>query len=706
MARLGLRFILSVVAALIALTCVGGTCHAGTHRADFGLGSCGGFSRGGWDENVERRHRQRDGRVGLGTWGWMFTCRHGQVIVSRIGRGKGLGACDLGTGLGGPWPRPLVSGGLFVKTPRPGFGPYTLPLTFEAKLADVSGFLAASSPADGRAKFLGVVAEVQTAGGVKLLCAGLKGTKDLKYGIYELPKYRVLSERPLPQWKGAVVVLARCAAGKFSVSFGDAKLEVPLDKAQNVRAIALRVAGVVGKTGPVERAVVVEEMAMSAPNVPDFPEKTEPTRTATGPFLGRRGTKLLLGEREFRAVGMNQIKLLYHFAGLDANPTFGEFVLESLAREGFTVLRVSCAEHVPHFNKRDKHYTMFRLFEKDPAAYFAAFDRMLAAAKKAGVRLVPVLIWSPSNIADHLGTSSYGKPDFAAIRRTYLDRSSREHKFLKRYLESLAKRYRQDGTILCWEIGNEWQNSMPKTARYYRYNPNNETPNPYVPRWKQRFEDTAGMDAREQVRSAQAVCAGILKAVDSNHLVLSAPESVSVHFAPDNSAYRAVMRKMMPPEVDLVGYHQYANSAGTRPMKPWGYSPFLTRKGLGPWDAHVEVIREVAAGMHGGRPVVIGETNVHYDRRAEMRATRLGNLRNLFMAAANVSVDGERVKSAGPARISMVLGWKWVPRPDLVDGYSLYPKSCRGLYGRPDLDPFVEKRLDVFRRLLRWYSRR
>jgi len=684
---------------------IAAACMAGVHRADFSLGGSGGFSRAGWDEDLDRRQKQSDGRTGIGIWGWMFTCRNGQVIVTRVGRGKGLGAEDLGAGLGGPWPRPLVDGGLFVNAPRPGFGPYQLPLTFDVQAADIKGFLAAGTPADGRPKFLGVVAEIEAERGVRLVCAGLRGTKKLRCGIYELPGYKVLAESAPPKLAGAAKIRVVCTADKLTVWFGAASLDTPLKNARNVRAVAFRVAGTVGPAGPVDRAAVISAMSLSAPNVPDFPVKDNPRPKPGGSLLRREGTKLLLDKRPFRAVGMNHVRLLYHFAGLDTNPAFGEHILRSLAREGFTVLRVAATEHVPHFNKRGKVYTMFRLFERNPDAYFAGFDRMLGAAQRAGVRLIPVLIWGSSNIADHLGTSAYGKANFPAIRRTYLDPSSREHNFLKRYLTALATRYRDHDTILCWEIGNEWQNSVPKTDYYYRFNPRKEKPNPYVPRWRQRFEHLDALDAWQQLRKVQASCGRILKSADPNHLVLSAPESVSVHFAPDNNTYRTVMGKMIPPEIDLMGYHQYANSVGRQPMKPWGYSPFLTKARMTPWDAHVEVIREVAATVHGGRPVVLGECNVHYDRRPAMRATRLGNLRDLFAAAANVSPHPGGMKRNGPPRVPIVLGWEWVPRPDTVDGYSLYPKSCRGLYGRSDLDAFVEQRVDLFRQLRAWYNR-
>ena len=681
-----------------------GPCSAGTHRAEFRLGGPGGFSRGAWDENVAARHQTGDGRVGLGLWGWVFTCRDGKVLMGRVGRGRGLGASDLGTGLGGPWPRPLVNGGLFVKTPRPGFGPYELPVTLEAELSDLSGFLGAGRPADGRPKFLGVVIEVGTGARGRVLCAGLKGEKGLTFGVYDMPGYKALAEgRALPKLAAPVGIKATVSGKDLVVSLAGAELRVPLKSPGPVRAIALRVAGVVGKAGPVD-AVTVQSLALSAPNIPDHPVRPVALPKSAGPFLRRQGAELRLGGRAFHAVGMNQVRVLYHFAGLDANPAFGEYVLESLAREGFSVLRITCADHVPNFDKRGKTYALYRLFEQDRAAYFAAFDRLLASAGRLGIRLVPVVVWGPGNIADHLGTSSHGTPDFAAIRRTYFEPASREHGFLTRYLGALAGRYRDRREILCWEIGNEWQNSAPKTAYYYRYNPKKETPNPYIPRWKPRWAHAAGEDGWQQMARAQAVCARLLKAADPNHLVLSGTESVSVHFAPDGARYRQVMAKMTPADVDLMGYHQYANSVGRKPMKPWGYAPFLTRPGLAPWPGQVETIRVVAAEVHGGRPVVIGETNVHDDRRPATRAARLGNLRALLAAAANVRVGTGRARRLGPVRCPFVLGWKWLPSPDLVDGYSLYPASSRALYARPDSDLFVEQRLQVFRDLLKWYE--
>jgi hypothetical protein len=243
---------------------------------------------------------------------------------------------------------------------------------------------------------------------------------------------------------------------------------------------------------------------------------------------------------------------------------------------------------------------------------------------------------------------------------------------------------------------------VPRTDAYYRYNPKGERPNPYVPpSWDAAFEDHDGKDAWRQLREAQAVVARILKDADPDHLVLSGVETVGVHFAPDNESFRRIMTEAVPPEVDLLGYHQYANGTG-EPVRPWGYHPFLTAEGMAPYDADMHVHRQVASGLYNGRPLVIGECNVHHDPRPDVRAYRLENLRKLLMASAGVVVRDGEIRRAAPVRAPVVLGWYWLQDADLVTGYSLYPASMKHLYERPDLDEFAVRRVAIFRELVGW----
>jgi len=670
--------------------------------AEFHNGSPCGFARGGMDEDAKTDWELPDGRLGRGAPGWLFTCGRGQIAVNRRGRGTGLGAADLGTGMGGGWPRPMIRGGLFVRHPRPGFGPYLLPVTLKATCDSPKRFLAAASPADGRPKFLGVVAEIRTATDRLVLAGGLKGTKTLTFGIYAMPGYKLLVEADEPpDLSGDFVLSARLTDQSFRVTIGTASVHVPLNSAQHVRAIAVRVAGVVGhgENKNVDRALVIRRMVFTYASRAKASAAPKPCPV---PVVQRQGARLVVDGKAYRSVGMNHTKLLYHFARFDSNRAWGEYVLESLAAHGFTTVRVACAEHVPRFNKRAREYTAYRLFAEAPQEYFAAFDAMLAAAQRYGVRVIPVLIWNPANIADHLGTSRYGQTDFAAVRRTYFDPTSKEHRFLRRYLTALAGRYRDDGTILCWEIGNEWQNKVPQTDAYYLYNPEGETPNPYIPpNWKPAFVDHGGRTAWQQLADAQAVVATILKATDPNHLVLSGVETPSVHHAPDNAAFSQVLKTVIPPEVDVVGYHQYANGTG-RPQKPWGYHPFLRAPGLPPYEADMHVRRKTAAALHNGRPLLIGECNVHYDPRANVRAYRLENLRKLLMSAAGVRERNGRIVRTAPVRAAVVLGWYWLKDADLVTGYSLYPVSMRHLYERPDLDDFATDRVRIFQSMQQW----
>ncbi|MCS6775219.1 MAG: cellulase family glycosylhydrolase [Chloroherpetonaceae bacterium] len=158
-------------------------------------------------------------------------------------------------------------------------------------------------------------------------------------------------------------------------------------------------------------------------------------------FLRVEKTRLYLGDREFRNVGVNVPDLFERFlTGAGANM---RDILRRASEAGARFVRCWGTTWGPE---------RFRRFEKEPGQWFAAFDAMLEAVQDAGMRLVPSLLWNPHMLSGYVRQTRDRKEYIVDTLRL----NSVSGELALRYVTAVVERYRDDPRVLLWEIGNEY----------------------------------------------------------------------------------------------------------------------------------------------------------------------------------------------------------------------------------------------------------
>lgn len=87
-----------------------------------------------------------------------------------------------------------------------------------------------------------------------------------------------------------------------------------------------------------------------------------------------------------------------------------------------------------------------RLYAEDPKEYFSRMDRVVQAAERIGVGLIPSLFWTLSTVPDLAGEpmNAWGNP------------KSQTHAWMRKYTSEVVRRYRRSPAIWGWELGNEY----------------------------------------------------------------------------------------------------------------------------------------------------------------------------------------------------------------------------------------------------------
>lgn len=99
------------------------------------------------------------------------------------------------------------------------------------------------------------------------------------------------------------------------------------------------------------------------------------------------------------------------------------------------------------------------IYRENKGLYFEIMDSVVSSAKRNNLRLVPSLIWNiklPAEMTDEkLGDLS--------------DSQSASMQWARNYVREVVARYKDDTTILMWEIGNEFYpyGDLPKESKFY-----------------------------------------------------------------------------------------------------------------------------------------------------------------------------------------------------------------------------------------------
>lgn len=265
-------------------------------------------------------------------------------------------------------------------------------------------------------------------------------------------------------------------------------------------------------------------------------------------FLTRQGSELLLDGAPFHEISFDKFDLLHQLVvtehgtwehDLAHGVPAAEAALTALQQHGFRVVRVNASPfYASWFNDA--------FFDADPVRqeqkrreFFAAFDQMLDACDRHGIRIVATLVWAVDNLGDLGGHS---------IRVGMTDPTSLGRRRVEEYIREVVKRYKDRAAIAMWELGNEWNLGADI-------------------QWSQ-FDYTS-----DQLAAYYQQTATLIRSIDSRHLITtgdSSPRPAAMHLLRAVRAGQAVdwtfdsateltdyLRLMNPDPIDVMSIHYY-----------------------------------------------------------------------------------------------------------------------------------------------------
>jgi len=313
-------------------------------------------------------------------------------------------------------------------------------------------------------------------------------------------------------------------------------------------------------------AVSASVVAHAAPEAaaPEAAPDAEPAVATKGEFVRRVGDGLVLAGRPYRFAGSNNYYPMYR------SPAMVDALFTKAAAAGFDVMRVWGSREIGTVDGSDSVDSPkdgFWLQYWDPAAGrpafndgangFARLDQVIATARAKGLRLVIPLVNNWNNFG---GIDQYvrwaGKQyhdDFytdPTIRGWY--RAWIAH-VLNRVNPLTGLAYKDDPTVLMWELGNE-----PRCVSAGAY--------PRSP---------SGCSTDTVVRWADEMTTYV-KSVDRNHLVgvgdegFYAKDPASSDWTRNGADGVDTVRLAALRNVDVLSFHLYPESWGRTPAGPWG----------------------------------------------------------------------------------------------------------------------------------------
>jgi mannan endo-1,4-beta-mannosidase len=259
--------------------------------------------------------------------------------------------------------------------------------------------------------------------------------------------------------------------------------------------------------------------------------------SATG-FVGSSGTALTLAGHGWRFVGFNDYQLTSmpggaYFCGRRTGAATVNSVLRNAKKSGATVIRTWFFQSYYDMNSRGGWIR----------PTWAAFDRVLKAARSYGLKIIPVLMneWQtcePSSVNKNLGffQTGYEQPQSYGYPLSF-----------KTYATRVARHYASNTTIAFWQIGNELQN--------------------YTATGCDAFAESAGARA---LRAFADDMTAAINTVDQHHLV-ALGTSGGGECGLSGTDYQYVVAGA----VDICDYHDYLNA--TQAMPNDGYNRLAQR---------------------------------------------------------------------------------------------------------------------------------
>ncbi len=301
-------------------------------------------------------------------------------------------------------------------------------------------------------------------------------------------------------------------------------------------------------------------------------EGTEPQKGNRQIFLQREGNLLTLKGQPFRSLGVNKHEIfaayyLADFFGGNLNRAVKDVLrsLDNLAETGLTIVRFHA---LPYWSAQIED-----TYLKHRETFWQRFERMVRDCRERSIRLVPVLLWNIGAFVDIVGESLQ---DFAN------NPNSKSRNMFNAWVEDIVTRYKDDPTILFWEVTNEanltvdLRPQLPKgvvpptdLTKPYKHLTRNPGPRDWRNHWT---ADEMAAFVRET--------AFLIKSLDKNHLVAagySLPRPSAWHlwlgslkrarkmdWTKDSDEEHANYIRMVHPEpLDFIDCHFYLGSQTT-----------------------------------------------------------------------------------------------------------------------------------------------
>ncbi len=289
-------------------------------------------------------------------------------------------------------------------------------------------------------------------------------------------------------------------------------------------------------------------------------------------FVTRSGLKLMLNGQEYRAIGVNIPNLHQSYFGtwFHNEQIYGTHAkarqamldaLDDAQKSGIAFVRFFASPGYP--------IDTSRLYAKDRAQYWRLMDELFAECRKRNLKLVPSL---QTLHGWYLTCGEHAQ--------AILDPNSKTYKATHEYIREVVTRYKDDPTVLLWELENESMLAADVDQLGRDLPPKAVYPPGAEVREKGARDDSLTWDMTLRLYREHAA---FIKSLDSNHLVTSGdaevrPECTSRRETFPDFKYRTdTLREWLannlasqPEPLDVISYHMYGNLEAAKPGTNWG----------------------------------------------------------------------------------------------------------------------------------------
>jgi mannan endo-1,4-beta-mannosidase len=284
-------------------------------------------------------------------------------------------------------------------------------------------------------------------------------------------------------------------------------------------------------------------------------------------FVRVESTKLIIGNKEYRAIGANQPDL---FTSYSAPELFAQYPETYMNMEQAKELKQNIIDAI--LDAEESRIAFFRfwatgfwprdmqLYFDKPDVYWKKMDEIFNLCREHKIKLIPSIFWNPdmwSMICEE-------------ERQAILNPDSKTYKAMYKYAREIVSRYKDDTNILMWELMNEGflgadvqmegRDAPPEGVYLPTTKIRKKT-------WKKEDSLTAPM-----IRQFYIEMTTYIKSIDLNHLVTSGDanvretsQSLQESF-PDQvwviDSLRQNMSNLLnsqPEPLDVFSFHQYGS---------------------------------------------------------------------------------------------------------------------------------------------------